>query len=96
MEFSQNVAQKMLTYQNFCHISEIYRQIPRDNPSQQNHPNNAKTRQNVEGNMLGRVRLPAFFQYSFSKIQLQAFGLLDDGNAQIANLGSGEGKNWLL
>jgi hypothetical protein len=96
MEFSQNVAQKMLTYQNFCHISEIYRQIPRDNPRQRNHPNNVKTRQNVEGNMLRQVHLPAFFQYSHSKIQLQVFGLLDDGNAQIANLGSGEGKNWLL
>ncbi len=41
MEFSQNVAKKMLTYQNFCHIPNIHRQIPRDDPRQRNNPNNA-------------------------------------------------------
>ncbi len=34
MDFSQNVAKKMLTltYQNFCHIPDIHRRIPRDDP----------------------------------------------------------------
>jgi hypothetical protein len=59
MEFSQNVAKKMLTYQNFCHIPDIHRRIPRDDPRQHNNPNNAKTRRNVGGNMLRQARLPA-------------------------------------
>ena len=64
MEFSQNVAKKMLTYQNFCHIPDIHRQIPRDDPRQRNNPNNAETRRNVGGNMLCQARLPAFSLYS--------------------------------
>jgi hypothetical protein len=64
MEFSQNVAKKMLTYQNFCHIPDIHRQTPRDDPRQRNNPNNAKTRRNVGGNMLCQARLPAFSLYS--------------------------------
>jgi hypothetical protein len=67
MEFSQNVAKKMLTYQNFCHIPDIHRQIPRDDPRQGNNPNNAKTRWNVGGNMLRQARLPAFSLYSDSQ-----------------------------
>jgi hypothetical protein len=43
MEFSQNIAKKMLTYQNFCHIPDIHRQIPPNDPRQCNNPNNAKT-----------------------------------------------------
>ncbi len=49
MEFSQNVAKKILTYQNFCHIPDIHRRILRDDPRQHNNPNNAKTRWNVGG-----------------------------------------------
>ncbi len=64
MEFSQNVANKMLTYQNFHHIPDIHRQIPRADPSQRNNPNNAKTRWNVGGNMLRQACLPAFSLYS--------------------------------
>ncbi len=65
MEFSQNAAKKMLTYQNFCHIPDIHRRIPRDDPRQHNNPNNAETRRNVGGNMLCQAHLPpAFSLYS--------------------------------
>jgi hypothetical protein len=64
IEFNQNVARKMLTYQNFCHIPDINRQLLRDDPRQHNNPNNAKTRQNVGGNMLCQACLPAFSLYS--------------------------------
>ncbi len=64
MEFSQNIAKKMLSYQNFCHIPNIHRQIPGDDPRQRNNPNNAKTRQNVGGNMLHQAHLPVFSLYS--------------------------------
>ena len=67
MEFSQNIAKKMLSYQNFCHIPNIHRQIPGDDPRQRNNPNNAKTRWNVGGNMLRQARLPAFSLYSDSQ-----------------------------
>jgi hypothetical protein len=64
MEFSQNVAKKMLTYQNFRHIPDIHRRIPRDDPRQRNKPNNAETRRNIGGNMSRQARLPAFSLYS--------------------------------
>ena len=64
MEFSQNVAKKMLTYQNFHHIPDIHSRIPRDDSRQRNNPNNAETRRNVGGNMSCQVRLPAFSLYS--------------------------------
>jgi hypothetical protein len=64
MEFSQNVAKKMLTCQNFRHIPDIHRRIPQDDPRQQNNPNNSETRRKVGGNMLRQARLPAFSLYS--------------------------------
>jgi len=64
MEFSQNVLMKMLTYQNFCHIPDIHKRIPQDDPRQRNNPNNAETQRNVGGNMLRQARLPAFSLYS--------------------------------
>jgi hypothetical protein len=64
MEFSQNVAKKMITYQNFRHIPDIHRRIPRDDPRQRNNPNNAETRRNIGGNMSRQARLPAFSLYS--------------------------------
>jgi ankyrin repeat protein len=64
MEFSQNVAKKMLTCQNFCHIPDIHRRIPQDDPRQQNNPNNSETQRNVGGNMLCQACLPAFSLYS--------------------------------
>jgi hypothetical protein len=38
----------------------------------------------------------SFLSLFIDRLKIQAFGLLDGGNAQIANLGSGEGTNWLL
>jgi hypothetical protein len=64
MEFSQNAAKKMLTYQNFRHIPDIHRRIPRDDPRQRNNSNNAETRRNIGGNMSRQARLPAFSLYS--------------------------------
>ncbi len=97
IEFSQKVAKKMLTYQNFHHIPDIHRRISRDDLRQRKHPNNAKTKQNVGGNMLCQACLPPFSQYhSLSWNSTWAVGLPDGGKVQIANLGSGEGKNWLL
>jgi len=64
MEFSQNVATKMIKYQNFRHIPDIHRRIPQDDPRQHNNPNNAETRRNVGGNMSRQARLPAFSLYS--------------------------------
>ena len=60
MEFSQNVAKKMLSCQNFRHIPDIHTRVPSDDPRIRNHPSNAKTRRNVGGDLSRRVRLPLF------------------------------------
>ncbi len=64
MEFSQNIAKKMLSCQNFGHIPNIHMRIPSDNPRIRNHPNNAETRKNVGGDSSRRVRLPPFALYN--------------------------------
>ena len=64
MEFSQNVAKKMLSCQNFWHIPDVNERIPSDDPHIRNHPNNAKTRKNVGGDSYRRVRLPPFALYN--------------------------------
>ncbi len=63
IEFSQNVAKKMLSCLNFRHI-HVNRRIPSDDPCIRNHPNNAKTRKNVGGDSYRRVRLPLFALYN--------------------------------
>ena len=60
MEFSQNVAKKMLSCQNFRHIPDIHTRVPSDDPRIRNHPSNAETRRNVGGDSSRRVRLPLF------------------------------------
>jgi hypothetical protein len=60
MEFSQNMAKRMLACQNFRHIPEIHTCVPPDDPSIRNHPENTKKRRNVGSNMHHRVRLPPF------------------------------------
>jgi hypothetical protein len=60
MEFSQNVAKKMLSCQNFRHIPDIHTRVPSDDPCIRNHPSNAKTRRNVGGDSSRCVRLPPF------------------------------------
>jgi hypothetical protein len=64
MEFSQNVAKKMLSCQNFRHIPDIHTRAPSDDPRIRNHPHNAKTRRNVGGDSRRRVRLPPFAQFN--------------------------------
>ncbi len=64
MEFSQNVAKKMLLCQNFRHIPNIHTRIHSEDPRIRNHPNNAKTRRNVGGDLLRCVRLPPFTQFN--------------------------------
>ena len=64
MEFSQNVAKKMLSCQNFRHIPDIHLRIPTNNPCIWNHPVNVETRRNVGGDSHGGVRLPPFAQFS--------------------------------
>jgi hypothetical protein len=63
MEFSQNVAKKMLSCHNFQHIPDIHTRIHSD-PCIQNHPNNAETRRNVGGDSRRRARLPPFTQFN--------------------------------
>ncbi len=56
MEFSQNVAKRMLLCQNLRHIPEIHMRIQQDDPRIRNHPDNAKTRRNVGGDLHCCVR----------------------------------------
>jgi hypothetical protein len=64
MEFSQNVAKKMLSCQKFWHIPDIHTRIQSENPRIRNHPNNAKTRRNVGGDSRRCARLPPFTQFN--------------------------------
>jgi len=64
MEFSQNIAKKMLSFQNFRHIPDIHTRAPSDDPRIRNHPHNAETRRNVGGDSRRRVRLPPFAQFN--------------------------------
>ena len=64
MEFSQNVAKRMLSCQNFRHIPDIHMRIQQDDPRIRNHPDNAETRRNVGGDSHRRVRLPPFSKFS--------------------------------
>jgi hypothetical protein len=64
MEFSQNVAKKMLSCQNFRHIPDIHTRVPSDDPRTRNHPDNTETRRNVGGDSRRRVRLPPFAQFN--------------------------------
>ena len=64
MEFSQNVAKRMLSCQNFRHIPDIHMRVQQDNPRIRNHPDNSETRRNVDGDSHRRVRLPPFSKFS--------------------------------
>jgi hypothetical protein len=63
MEFSQNIAKKMLTLQNYRHIPKINKRILPEDPWHCNNPHNAETRRNVGGNAIRQARLPAFALY---------------------------------
>jgi hypothetical protein len=60
-QFSWHVAKQMLTFWLFQTIPEIAPQVVSIiDPRQCNHRNNAKTRQNIGGNMSQQVQLPSF------------------------------------
>jgi hypothetical protein len=63
MEFSQNVAKRMLSCQNFRHIPDIHTRVQQDNTRIRNHPDNTKMRRNVGGDLHHRVRLPPFSRF---------------------------------
>jgi hypothetical protein len=56
IEFSKNVAKRMLACQNFRHIPNIHMRIQQYNPQIRNHPDNAKMRRNVGGDLHRCVR----------------------------------------
>jgi hypothetical protein len=56
MKFSQNVAKRMLSCQNFRHIPDIHTRIQQDDPRIRNQPDNAETRRYVGGDLHHRVR----------------------------------------
>ena len=64
MEFSQNVAKRMLSCQNFRHIPDIHMRIQQDDPHIRNHPDNTKMRRNVGGDSYHCVRLPPFLRFN--------------------------------
>jgi len=63
-EFSQNVAKRTLSCQNFRHIPDIHVRVQQDDPHIRNHPDNAETRRNVGGDSHRLVRLPLFSRFS--------------------------------
>ncbi len=63
MNFSQTVARRMLSCQNFRHIPDIHMRVQQDDPRIRNHPDNAKTRRNVCGNSHHHIRLPPFLRF---------------------------------
>jgi len=64
LEFSQNVATRMLSCQNFRHIPDIHMRIQQDDPRIRNHPDNAETRRDVGGDSHRRVRLPPVSRFN--------------------------------
>jgi hypothetical protein len=58
--FSQDVAKRMVTCQNFRHIPDIHTGVAPDDSRIRNHPENAKIRRNVGSNMHHCVKLPPF------------------------------------
>jgi hypothetical protein len=64
MEFSQNVAKRMLLCQNFRHIPDIHTRVQQDDPRIRNHPDNAETRKNIGGDLHHCVRLPPFLRFN--------------------------------
>jgi hypothetical protein len=47
MEFSQNMAKRMLSCQNFRHVPNVHMRVSQDDPRIRNHPNNAETRKKL-------------------------------------------------
>ena len=64
MEFSQNVAKRMLSCQNFRHIPDIHMRVQQDDPCIRNHPDNSETRRHVGGDSHHLIRLPPFSRFN--------------------------------
>jgi hypothetical protein len=63
-EFNYNVSRKMLTHMFHRHIPNYSSPtVSHLDPRQRNHPNNAATQINVEGDKARQARLPAFAQF---------------------------------
>ncbi len=63
-QFSHNVSLKMAKQMFHRHIPTYTSpSVPNHHPRQRNHPNNAKTRRNVGGDMTRQARLPPFALY---------------------------------
>ena len=63
-QFSHNVSSKMAKQMFHRHIPTYTApEVSNDDPRQRNHPNNAKTRRNVGGDMTPQARLPPFALY---------------------------------
>ncbi len=56
MKFSQNVAKRMSSCQNFRHIPDIHTRIQQDDHHIRNHPDSVKMRRNIGGNSHRRIR----------------------------------------
>ena len=63
-QFSQNVSRRMIRFQFHRHIPDLEPAVSQLNPRQRNHPDNARTRSNIGGNLSRRVRLPAMSMYN--------------------------------
>jgi hypothetical protein len=63
-QFSNNVSSKMAKQMFHRHIPTYTNpSVPNHDPRQRNHPNNAKIRRNIGGNMTCQARLPPFALY---------------------------------
>ena len=57
-QFSHNVSKRMLRFLFHRHIPDLEPTVSRMDPRQRNHPDNAKTRRNIGGDLSRRARLP--------------------------------------
>ena len=62
-QFRHNVTQRMIKNLMSRHIPEIEPRVSYLDPRQRNHPDNAETRRNVDGNLSRRVILPPLSQF---------------------------------
>ncbi len=93
-QFLRHVTKQMLTFWLFWKILEIAPTVVLiKDPRQCNHCDNAKTRQNIGGNMSQRVKLPSF---SVSTNWLMAQGkLMEEASSSWLPKGIRGGENWI-
>ena len=63
-QFSHNISCRMIPFQFQRHIPDLEPAVSHIDPRQRNHPDNAKTRRNIGGNLSRRVHLPAMSLYN--------------------------------